>query len=78
MPNNVSIHKYRNKYVVLCKCPVCGVKHLVNMTAQPIIMPRVYCEDHERLRHNDEDAPDVRGISLRSHAAQKHRRAANL
>jgi hypothetical protein len=77
MPNNVSIHRYQNKYVVLCKCPVCGVKHLVNMTAHPIIMPRVYCEDHAHLRHNDADAPDVRGISLRSHAAQKTRRAAN-
>jgi hypothetical protein len=47
------------------------------MTAQPIVMPRVYCEDHAHLRHKDADAPDVRGVSTRSHAAQKHRRAAN-
>lgn len=42
--------------VVKCKCPTCGIYHDVEMTAQPNIMPRVYCKDHEYLRYKPEGA----------------------
>jgi hypothetical protein len=37
-------------FSILCKCPVCQRKHTVEMTAKPIIMPRVYCSEHTYKR----------------------------
>jgi len=67
--------KYKEGFAVLCKCPAlnCGKMHLVNMTAPPIITPRVYCDDHKHFRYSDADAPDVRNLSVR----HNNRRAAN-
>jgi hypothetical protein len=65
--------KYKDGFAVLCKCPFCGCRHIVNMTAPPIITPRVYCDDHKYLRYSDADAPDVRNLSIR----YNNRRAAN-
>ena len=43
--------KYGDKFAVLCKCPKCGVLHLRTMSGNPpMVMPRVFCPDHVRLR----------------------------
>jgi transcription elongation factor Elf1 len=78
MPNNVSIHKYRNKYDVTVICPKCGDRRQETWTQKPDMkQPRVACKQCKSAFRGDDQAPDVRGISLRSHAAQKTRRAVN-
>jgi transposase-like protein len=38
---------------VMCKCLNCGKLHEVEMTAKPLVMPRVYCKDCEYLRGHE-------------------------
>lgn len=42
-------------YKVACKCPAnnCGKIHIVPMLCKPIIMPRILCREHVRLRYID-------------------------
>lgn len=41
---------YNRGEKVQCKCPVCGIYHMVEMAKQPVFMPRIYCKLHERYR----------------------------
>lgn len=44
-------HPGLKAHKVECKCPACGKAHKVKMSSKPQIMSRVYCPQHEYLRH---------------------------
>lgn len=59
------------KVYVLAKCPYCGRVHDVLMSRKPLVMPRIYCRDHEWCRdEDDQDAGATRTRQRRAGAAQ--------
>lgn len=54
--------KYGAGVAVLCKCPYCGETHLMNMKTAPLVMPRIYCPDHETMRTREPGGYDYDGI----------------
>ena len=68
----------QNNVPVECKCPLCEKKHTVMHKCKPLVMPRIACNKCKpHFGMPDEmNRQDMRGVSLRSHAAQNHKRKA--
>jgi hypothetical protein len=59
------------KVYVLAKCPYCCRVHDVLMSRKPLIMPRIYCRDHEWCRdEDDQDAGITRTRQRKAGGAQ--------
>ena len=52
--NKVSDPRRDMKIKVEAICPKCRKRHMVTMTSKPIIVPRVYCDEHDYLRYKPE------------------------
>ena len=64
------VKKYKTRKVyVLARCPYCGVVHDVIMERKPIVMPRIYCRQHEKLREQPElEVSGMAGSRITRHA----------
>ena len=47
--------KYKSGFVVLCKCPRCETKHLVEYETKPLVMPRIFCEACKFSRYDSNE-----------------------
>lgn len=43
-------NRRKNLTNVWCKCPYCQKMHQKRFDSIPIVMPRIYCREHEYLR----------------------------
>ena len=54
-PQTRFYRKYHDGFAVLCKCPRCEILHIKMFQSPPLVMPRLYCEEHKGLKYDSEE-----------------------